>query len=422
MVEVNLLTGVSPPETHAEPKPCTRRTDAPGGSDFGSVLSAKQKKDQQDEQQSQGVAVVNQPGTAADNPTRDADSASDQSQKVKSSNEGQPETVQPMNASAAEGQPDAPGTVSAEAGQAGGAATDAAQTEVAATADGNHPKIQAVVDTHAPVSGAVKSVEASPSFAQALAAQTSGEGHSTEAAPVEAATPAPNAAAGLADAIPANGTTLLAQNDAQVKPANTGRATGEAADEGSSAGKPSIGITEPTTVQPSAFLTPAAGSGSVVQVASGETVAASSSLSVVQQIVAQMEGAIQTGKSSLNIQLNPKELGGIELHLVSSAHGVSVTMIAEQASTGRMLEDKSSQLRQSLADSGVHLSALGIRQGGQGSVMSHAQQQGSAYAQHSQRGSEAYIRRLDAEDERNAELAKTLPGRSLSPVGVDYLI
>ena len=78
-----------------------------------------------------------------------------------------------------------------------------------------------------------------------------------------------------------------------------------------------------------------------------------------------MDATIQTGRSTMRLQLNPRELGAIDVHLVSGAQGVSVTVFAEHASTGRLLELQIDQLRQSLKEAGVQLSDLNISQQGQ---------------------------------------------------------
>ncbi len=83
---------------------------------------------------------------------------------------------------------------------------------------------------------------------------------------------------------------------------------------------------------------------------------------LAQQIHEGMEATIRQGKSSLRIQLSPQDLGAIDIRLVSGPTGVSLTVIAEQASTGRLLEAQINQLRQSLTDAGVQLSNLNINQ------------------------------------------------------------
>ncbi|MCX6066476.1 MAG: flagellar hook-length control protein FliK, partial [Chloroflexi bacterium] len=86
---------------------------------------------------------------------------------------------------------------------------------------------------------------------------------------------------------------------------------------------------------------------------------------VVQQIMRHMNAKISTGPSSMRLQLNPKELGAIDVQMVSNAQGVSVTFFAEQGSTRQLLETQINQLRQSLTDSGVQLTGLNIGQHGQ---------------------------------------------------------
>ncbi len=81
---------------------------------------------------------------------------------------------------------------------------------------------------------------------------------------------------------------------------------------------------------------------------------------MVRQIASQMEASIQQGRSSLRVQLHPQELGGIDIRFASSSQGMSVTVYAEQASTGRLLEAQLNQLRQSLSEAGVNLAQLNI--------------------------------------------------------------
>jgi flagellar hook-length control protein FliK len=75
-----------------------------------------------------------------------------------------------------------------------------------------------------------------------------------------------------------------------------------------------------------------------------------------------MKVRIQSGATSMHLELNPKELGVIEVEMISSSQGLSVTFFAEQAGTGRLLETQINQLRQSLIDSGVQLTDLNINQ------------------------------------------------------------
>lgn len=83
---------------------------------------------------------------------------------------------------------------------------------------------------------------------------------------------------------------------------------------------------------------------------------------IVQQVIRQMNVKIKNGPSSMHLQLNPKDLGAIDVEMVSSSQGVHVTFFAEQAGTGKLLESQLTQLRDSLVDSGVQLSGLNISQ------------------------------------------------------------
>lgn len=89
-------------------------------------------------------------------------------------------------------------------------------------------------------------------------------------------------------------------------------------------------------------------------------VAGRSWVEMVRQIAGQMEASIQQGRSSLRLQLHPQELGGIDIRFASNSQGVHVTVYAEQASTGRLLESQLNQLRQSLTEAGVNLAQLNI--------------------------------------------------------------
>lgn len=103
-------------------------------------------------------------------------------------------------------------------------------------------------------------------------------------------------------------------------------------------------------------------------------------LEMIEQVARTIEASLQQGKNSLRLQLNPADLGAIDIRLVSSGHRVSMTVIAEQASTGRLLESQVEQLRQNLADAGVQLSQVHVGQQNQSGQFSRnfAQQQPQA--------------------------------------------
>ncbi len=78
----------------------------------------------------------------------------------------------------------------------------------------------------------------------------------------------------------------------------------------------------------------------------------------LQKIVDQVGLSLQTGRKVARIQLNPQDLGTIDIQLSSDANGVKVTILTEQASTGRLLEREMNTLRQSLQDAGLNLTHL----------------------------------------------------------------
>jgi flagellar hook-length control protein FliK len=87
----------------------------------------------------------------------------------------------------------------------------------------------------------------------------------------------------------------------------------------------------------------------------------------------------------MRLQLNPKDLGGIEVRMVKSAEGVQVTFFAEQASTEHLLETQMNQLRQSLKDVGVELTGLNVSQHDQPKQEGGFLQQGAYFGSNFQR-------------------------------------
>jgi flagellar hook-length control protein FliK len=121
---------------------------------------------------------------------------------------------------------------------------------------------------------------------------------------------------------------------------------------------------------------------------------------VIQQIMRQMNARLQSEPTSMHLQLNPKELGFIDVQMVRSAQGVSVSFITEQASTGRLLETQINNLRQSLTDSGIQLSSVNINQQGQPGQQGGSFKQTPLFTQ--------YVNRGAVESETRAENASKL--------------
>lgn len=138
------------------------------------------------------------------------------------------------------------------------------------------------------------------------------------------------------------------------------------------------------------------------------------SADVVQQVLRQMSVNLQNGPSSMRLQLNPKELGAIDVQMVKNSQGVSVTFFAEQAGTGRLLETQLDQLRQSLTNSGIQLSNLNIGQHGQFGQQGNSYKQAYPFAQQS-------IRAVAQEEASPELLGRTRIERlDGQPAGVDY--
>ncbi len=106
---------------------------------------------------------------------------------------------------------------------------------------------------------------------------------------------------------------------------------------------------------------------------------------VIDQITSQMNARIKSGETSIRMQLNPKELGAIEVQMTHSAQGVSVSFITEQAGTGQLLESQANQLRQLLKDAGVQLTNLNVSQHNQSNQQGGSFKQGQQFVQNPRR-------------------------------------
>lgn len=133
---------------------------------------------------------------------------------------------------------------------------------------------------------------------------------------------------------------------------------------------------------------------------------------VARQVIQQVKMHVKRGTTSMHLQLNPGELGAIEVDMVSSAQGMQVTIFAEHASTGRLLETQLNQLRDSLVDSGVQLSGLNI---GQHNTQG---QKGGAFSQESNLGSFAPMNFAESKVSETPTVEQTFG----PPSEVDYRI
>jgi flagellar hook-length control protein FliK len=87
-----------------------------------------------------------------------------------------------------------------------------------------------------------------------------------------------------------------------------------------------------------------------------------------REIIHQVSGGLvkleRSGASALRLELQPAELGRVELRLFSNAEGLRVSISAENPAAGALLERYLPELRQSLLDAGVRLTDLNVGQQG----------------------------------------------------------
>jgi flagellar hook-length control protein FliK len=137
----------------------------------------------------------------------------------------------------------------------------------------------------------------------------------------------------------------------------------------------------------------------------------------IQQIADEVGLSMQTGKSFVRIQLHPQGLGTIDIHLSTDAKGVGVTIMAEHASTGRLLEGQMDSLRQSLTDAGLNLSHIDLgmkgQQNGQG---------GQQSTQSNQTGTSHEWSARQWDSETNKKYAGTSQQLTLTPSSINYQV
>lgn len=80
------------------------------------------------------------------------------------------------------------------------------------------------------------------------------------------------------------------------------------------------------------------------------------------QIVRNIETMIKEGQTSMRVQLYPENMGKIELQLTSTSNGMTVTLVPDVSSTGKLLESQLSELRYALTDAGIELNDLNVGQ------------------------------------------------------------
>jgi flagellar hook-length control protein FliK len=137
---------------------------------------------------------------------------------------------------------------------------------------------------------------------------------------------------------------------------------------------------------------------------------------LTRQISQGVETLVRTGQTSIQIHLQPQDLGRIDLRLTTNGEGTWVTISTEKAATGMLLERQLDELKQTLVNAGVHLNDLSLNTGtgqqGQAQSALRWQQTKTAHAQ----SKDSDI--VDA----NQAVNLSLIGRTNGSTGVDYRV
>ncbi len=97
-----------------------------------------------------------------------------------------------------------------------------------------------------------------------------------------------------------------------------------------------------------------------------------------QHLGEEVARAAAAGKSSIHIQIQPENMGRINVRLISNSDGMQVILTTESAATGKLLETNLNQLQKSLSEAGLTVSGLSVNsQGQQGQFSNSFQEQKS---------------------------------------------
>jgi flagellar hook-length control protein FliK len=129
---------------------------------------------------------------------------------------------------------------------------------------------------------------------------------------------------------------------------------------------------------------------------------------MLEQITTFVQQSDSQEQTSLRLHLKPAELGGIEIRLVKGPNGVEITVLAEKAATGRMLEAQSQQLQQTIVDAGVPLSQLLIGQNAGASPQANLQSQQGQSQPETKRSSTRVKKQIDSAHAPKKEAPRNL--------------
>jgi flagellar hook-length control protein FliK len=107
-----------------------------------------------------------------------------------------------------------------------------------------------------------------------------------------------------------------------------------------------------------------------------ENLVESKTLPMIQKISSEIvELAREQGKS-MKIQIQPENMGKIDLRLITNSDGMRIVMTTEVPATGKLLETHMDQLQRQLADAGVSISGMSVNsQNAQGQSANASQNQ-----------------------------------------------
>jgi flagellar hook-length control protein FliK len=209
------------------------------------------------------------------------------------------------------------------------------------------------------------------------------------------------------------------KTDAQTKPTADAQSQAKSVEEirGAIAAKPTEKVKADESLPNMAALS---GAKSAVTVYENKSIdparlAEGHPLTLTQQVGEGIESMTRTGQNSLRLQLNPPDLGRIDLRLTSSSDGVRVSITADAAATGRLLERNLDDLKTALSNAGVSVLGLSVGQG-------TTQQQNANAFSDAREGPVFAASAIPSADGKEADVATSAPGRGLSSSNIDYRI
>jgi len=131
-------------------------------------------------------------------------------------------------------------------------------------------------------------------------------------------------------------------------------------------------------------MEPAAGSkgtASTSNIAEPARMAEARQVHVLRQVADGVETMTRSGQNTLRLQLNPENLGKIDLRMTLSKEGMLVTLLTDTQTTSSMLSQHLAELRTTLTEAGVTLAGLSVNSGNIGGQSLSQEQRQANYSQ-----------------------------------------